>query len=158
MNNLSFEITTSEAFFKGLLDDYNDFLRDKISSRKALTCAIKSWHLAEWIYYENEDLQKKYTNVKESQNSFKALCPSLKIMQDIANGAKHYKLCYKSKVRKTEKKKGSFDNSFDRSFDISRLIITLKNGKALHFEDEIKNVIDFWKSYLDFNLIDSPKN
>src|SRR5688572_7858128 len=93
MSDLSFDIKTSEDFFKKLQEDYSEFCIEKTSSRFALNCAMTAWHLTEWIYNEfNSQLSSCFPKLTDFQTDIKKQCPSLQIMHDIANGTKHYLL------------------------------------------------------------------
>ena len=47
MSDFSFNIKTTEDFFKILLEDYKEFNANRTSSRHALHCAIIAWHMTE---------------------------------------------------------------------------------------------------------------
>lgn len=112
---------------------------------------MTAWHLSEWIFWEfekqnftNHQSQKK--NVREFQDRVIAICPSIKLMNDIADGSKHYKL-NSSRGIKTKMHGGSFSQAFSRAFDISVLLIIHPDGTELYFEDEIEKAVNFWKDY-----------
>lgn len=156
MNDLSFSIQTSEDFLKKLLEDYEEFKLNPISSRIALNCAITSWHLTEWIFNEYKHLFAQYNNLGMYQGAIKQLCPSLQIMHDLANGTKHYVLTkHNPIVNESNIHQGGFSREFSREFDISYLYLLLKNGTKLIFDDEIQSVVVFWKQYfkLTFGII-----
>lgn len=156
MSNLSFDIKTTADFLKKLIEDYNEFLVDRTSSRVALNCAMTAWHLSEWTYNEfNQQLATQFTTLSLYQQSIKKQCPSLQIMHDLANGTKHYRLTkHVLVVKETTFHKGDFSSDFSRDFDISSLDIELKDGTKIYFEDEIETTISFWIQYLKstFNL------
>ena len=150
MPDLSFNIRTTNDLFNKLLEEYKEFLKNSTSSRHAINCALTAWHLIDWIYHNDHELSKKYSELKEFQQELKSLCPSLQIMHDIANGSKHNSLkWHKPIIKETRLYKGSFSNDFSRDFDISSLDIELTDGTKIYFEDEIKNVVDFWTKYLN---------
>lgn len=150
MSNVSFDIKDSTDLYNMLLQDYDEFKRNKISSRFAIHCAIISWHLADWIYKEYE--KNNFNTLTDYQKTIKSNCPSLKIMQDITNGSKHlfFKTEYKPEVIRTNLHKGAFQsNAFqNNAFDTDMLEIEMKDGTKLKFEDEIDKVVKFWKKYL----------
>ena len=154
MGNLSFDIRTPVDFFQKLKEDYSEFTKDKTSSKLASDCAVKAWHLAEWIYKEyNASLCTQFPSFFSYQQNIKLKCPSLQYMQDISNGTKHFTITkYSPSVKNTELHKGAFSNAFSRAFDISVLVIELSNGTKLYFEDEIEKVIDYWESYFPTEL------
>jgi hypothetical protein len=156
MSDLSFEIKTSEAFFKKLQEDYKEFCIDKTSSRVALNCAMTAWHLTEWIFKEYySQLISAYSTLLAFQIDIKRQCPSLQIMHDLTNGTKHYILTsHKPIIKDTTLHEGAFSSGFSRAFDISTLDIELNDGTKIYFEDEIEASIKFWIHYLNstFNL------
>lgn len=149
MSDLSFGIKSSKDFFQKLQDDYSDFCKDKTSSRIALNCAMTSWHLTEWIYHEyNTQLISTFPEIYAFQAQIKKMCPSLRILHDIANGTKHYLLTkHVPVIKETNLHQGAFSNDFSRDFDISTLDIELKDGSKIYFEDEIEKAVLFWKEY-----------
>ncbi len=154
MNDLSFDIKTTEDFFKKLIDDSNDFLKDKTSSRIALNCAMTAWHLTEWSFNEfRSQLPSRFTSLNMWQKELKGQCPSLQIMHDLANGTKHYLLTrHIPVIKETKLHKGVFSSAFSRGFDISTLDIELNDGTKIYFEDELESVITFWKNHLKINF------
>jgi len=152
MSSLSLDIKTSKDFFKKLLEDHKEFCSDKTSSRTALNCAMTAWHLSEWIYNEFNS-QFPNETLSSFQDSIKKKCPSLQIMHDLANGTKHYLLTrHKPLIKDTRLHKGAYSNAFSRAFDISTLDIEKNDGTKIYFEDEIENVILFWKEFLQSNF------
>jgi hypothetical protein len=146
MSGLSFNITTSKEFLAKLLEDYEEFKKDATSERIAINCAMTAWHLSDWIFYEYG--YEKTMKLFNFQESLKAQCPSLQVMQDITHGSKHFKLkTHQPKIEATRLHHGSFDKSFDRSFDISSLDIEMKDGTKRYFEDDLNAVVGFWSKY-----------
>ena len=148
VTKLSFAITNSEQFLSKLLEDYEDFKNDNTSSRHAINCAMTAWHLTDWIYFEM-GYDKTY-KLFEFQEYMKKTCPSLQIMQDITHGSKHFHLKqHQPKIEETKLHHGAFNKSFNRSFDISTLKIEMKDGTQTYFEDDLKLVVDFWKTFMN---------
>lgn len=148
MNKLSFEINNSLQFYKKLEEDYSDYIKNNLSSRLAINCALTSWHLSDWIYNEYK-FDKEFQNIFEFQKSLKEICGELQVMHDISNGTKHFFLNkHKPKVENTEKHIGPFDSTFGLTFDKTYLKVEMKNGEILSFETILKKVLLFWKDYL----------
>jgi hypothetical protein len=154
MNNLSFDIKSSNDFLQKLVEDHEEFKLNSTSSRIALNCAMTAWHLSEWIYNEyHERLGTEFSSLKDFQAKMKEQCPSLQIMHDLANGTKHFKLNrHKSTIESTKLHQGDFNSDFSRDFDISSLDIILNNGTKVYFEDEINACLNYWIKYLN-NII-----
>lgn len=150
MGQYSFGIKTSIDFFHKLEDDHNEFLKDPLSSSKALNCAMSAWHLTDWIYVEYYAGQVHSKHFKER---IKQECFALVILQDITNGSKHCKITYYvPAVKNTELYQGAFSSGFSRGFDISGHEVTTENGNKLFLEDLIKDAIVYWKSFFAKNF------
>jgi hypothetical protein len=155
MNKYGFEINTTALFFRKLIEDHEDFYKDRTSSRVALNCVMTAWHLHEWVYNEY-NLSSTYPKLRIYQDYLKVSCPSFQLMQDLANGTKHFKITlYIPKVQETHLHQGGFSSGFSRGFDISMLEIKLDDGSVVDFESQIQNVINFWKGYLPTFGIDT---
>jgi hypothetical protein len=154
MSNLSFDIQTSVFFFNDLKEEYAVYRENIISSRIAINCALRAWHLTEWIYKEY-NLCTQFFEIHLYQKHIKSECPSLQIMQDISNGSKHFMITkYPPHVKNTELQEGCYDpNYYHRDYyDVPALKIELKDGRTLYFEDEIQNVMDYWENYFSTEL------
>jgi len=154
MSDFSFGIKSTSDFFRKLLEDYNEFCKDKTSSRKALNCAMTAWHLTEWTYNEFfQQFSSQFSTLGLYQQDIKIKCPSLQILQDITYGTKHYKLTrHNPIIKETNIHEGAFSIGYSRDFDISTLDIELDNGTKIYFEDEILKTINFWTDYLQSNF------
>ena len=58
MASYSFNIKNAVALLRTLNEAVDDYLADRLSSRKAIECAMISWYLAEWIYTQNRHLER----------------------------------------------------------------------------------------------------
>ncbi len=92
-----FDLTTSTDFYAMLVEDFDDFMSEPHSARRALHCAITAYHLREWVWrdwLENDELVKNALSVSD-QASFNAWvnrsCVWFLAIRDLANGAKHLK-------------------------------------------------------------------
>ena len=154
MSELSFGIKNSSDLLTKLIDEYIEFEDNILSSRLAINLAMTAWHLAEWVYHEFYSIRDEEEYLKD----LKKQCPSLKIMHDITNGSKHFKLREGTKKNTKVKSTDKSNNDFARGdfalgdFEVEALIIKMKNDETKYFEIEIKTVIDFWKEYFSNNL------
>lgn len=145
MSSFGFDNRNSEDFHTKLCEDYAEFMKDTFSSRVAINCAMTAWHLTEWVYHES--FTGTYSK-NAFQTKLKAVCPSLQIMNDIADGTKHWVLSRTHEIDRTGVHDGDFDPAdFNDDFDVSRLIITKKDGTVLDFIDELENVMTFWRDF-----------
>lgn len=153
----SFDTRTPVTKFQDLWADYEDYLADKTSSRKATHFATTSWHLIDWlfsIYVPLEGPINGFESLHAYREDLYPRCPYLKIMHDIANGSKHAELSRaKSGIKETNKIIGDFDeNDFNNEdFLVTRLEIEMEDGSILDFYNVAKEVAEFWKNY--FNTV-----
>lgn len=91
----SFEIHTARNYLDELLRPaYEDFTKDALSNRKAIACVIFAWHLHDWVWaqYKTELQVNLGLKTKADYDHYLfAECPELVVLQDLANGAKHFK-------------------------------------------------------------------
>ena len=154
MADFSFGIKGTVDLYSLLIEDYEDFKTDKLSSKFAMRCAMDSWHIVDWLYKEfNAILINSYPNFNDYRAWVKTQCPQLAIMQDITNGSKHNQITfYTPQVDKTEVHHGAFSSGFSRDFDVSTLDVHMKDGTKIYFEDIIEPVINFWHNHLTQDL------
>ncbi|WP_420318161.1 hypothetical protein [Ekhidna sp.] len=144
MSTFSFDIAESKDWFDKLEREYNDFLKDKTSSDRAINFSITAHHMNEWAKSELTEKEKAKLALKRKpvQNDFN-------IIQDLANGTKHKVLKYESTIKTTEHSRGAFSSGFSRGFNISTLNILMNSGEKIYFEDVAKNIYNFWKDYFN---------
>lgn len=89
----SFEIHTARAFLDELLRPaFIDFRKDRLSSRKAITCIIFAWQLKDWVWvYHRPDINTRLgvSTQKDFDAYLTSKSPELAICFDIATGSKH---------------------------------------------------------------------
>ena len=144
-------IDNSVKKLKELIFEYEDFLKDDLIEYKANNLCTNAWHIIDWVLVEFENIHG-YSNIADLRNSLYPRCNSLKIMHDIANSSKHKSLDRpKASIKTTGIHEGDFckEDFLSDDFDVSRLKIELEDGTILDFNDEIENVIEFWKSYFN---------
>lgn len=93
-----FDILNARDFYAALVEDFDDFVAEPHSSRRALHCAITAYHLHEWVWGDwlakdeagrdtlgisgrNRDLFLKWIDRH---------CVWFRSVQDLANGTKHF--------------------------------------------------------------------
>ncbi len=90
-----YEIKNSLDFFRKLLDEREDFLKNPTSSRHAINWTLTAWHLHEWIYCEFRthpalarfnDKTAFRTYLLTSSNA------DFHTIHDLADGSKHFTL------------------------------------------------------------------
>ncbi|MDP5198886.1 hypothetical protein [Flavobacterium sp. DG2-3] len=147
-------IDNSAKKLEELIFEYHDFRKDNLTEYKANNLCTNAWHIIDWVFVEFENIHG-YDKIGDLRSSLYPRCHSLKIMHDIANASKHKNLDRpKAFIRTTSIHEGDFckeDFSSD-DFDVSRLEIVLEDETTLDFNEEIQNVIEFWKSYFSNDL------
>jgi hypothetical protein len=91
-----FDIVTYTDFYEMLVDDFDDFMREQHSSRRAFHCILEAYHLREWVWHdwiENDDAAQAALGVR-SEAEFNALlnrsCVWLPFFRAMVNGTKHF--------------------------------------------------------------------
>ncbi len=158
----SFEIRTARQFLKDLVEpDYAEFLKEPLSSRLVIHCALECWHLIEWVWADvlngNPSRWSAIDSSVRDCKSFRAYavktCPELDIMGDIANGSKHFGP--QSSTVKDSKRAGAFQaGAFQpNAFDIARLEVELANSTR-PIADCLEAAVTFWQDFFrDYVLV-----
>jgi hypothetical protein len=155
MSIYTFDIRTAKDFLvKKVIPDYHAYSVDPLSANKALTAAMSTFHLIDWVLHDSS-LGHSYTDIGVFRTHFFTQCSSLKVMHDIANGGKHAALSRpKTDIAGTHLHEGEYSIDYDHSYNVSSLIIVLSDGSELIFELELQNTIFFWVTYFkdEFNI------
>lgn len=91
-----FDLRTSRDFYVMLVEDFDDFMAEPHSARRALHCAITAYHLHEWVWGDwlKSDSAVKQTLGIEDLKSFRvwldSTYPWFSIVQNLTNGTKHF--------------------------------------------------------------------
>jgi hypothetical protein len=92
----TFDIASSRDFYAMLVADFDEYMIEPESSRRALHCAITAYHLRDWVW--GDWLKADYEVWKflkiHSQDDFYSWiygdCPWFKTIEDLATGMKHF--------------------------------------------------------------------
>ncbi len=151
----SFEIRTARQFLEGLVEpDYDEFLRQRGSSRLGIHCALGCWHLSDWVWADvlngNTSLCSDIHSSIRDKKSFCAYavetCPELGIVREIANGSKHSDA--RSSRVSSRVKDSNLAGAFQAgafqpdAFDIKQLKV---DGRP--FADCLKAAVTFWQDF-----------
>ena len=152
-----YDIKTSFDFFRKLLDEREDFLKNPSSARYAINCAITAWQLHDWVYAERD----KYPFMAQfkSKNHFRNYLyrdRNFKTIHDLADGAKHYELTNR-KTTILDTKISSWKNlSKNRpTNDTSQLFLTMDAGNVgmtMSFDDLLYVITFFWYQFFKNDL------
>jgi hypothetical protein len=91
-----FDLATCRDRFCALVEEYNEFMEEQHSARRAENCAIRASHLAEcvWADWLKRDQSVKRALGVKDQADFDAWvdrqCVWFSIIRELANGAKHF--------------------------------------------------------------------
>jgi hypothetical protein len=90
-----FDLVTAHDFYAMLVDDFDDFMAEPHSVRRAVHCAITAHHLVDWVWHDQiasrVDLRTKLDvqSLKEFADWVGSRSVWMTFVQEIANGTKH---------------------------------------------------------------------
>lgn len=152
-----YDIKTSFDFFRKLLDEREDFLKNPSSARYAINCAITAWQLHDWIYAERDKYpfmaqfksKNEFRNYLYSKNEFKTI-------HDLADGAKHYELTSrKTTIIDTRVSSWNDLSKNNPTDDTSQLFLTMDCDNVLmnmSFDDLLYFITFFWYQFFKDDL------
>lgn len=148
--NQSFEIRTSQDYLEYLVcPSLGDFQTEHTSSRAAITCAIFVWHLHDWIWAEHKAAISNRLGIKSKRDFVCYLtndCRELSVVQEIANGSKHFK-SEKKEIRSTDLTSGFYQGLLALG-TASHLTVELESQTVV-FLEILKTCIQYWNDFLD---------
>lgn len=146
---LTFDLKNSSDCLEDLRGANSDFKKDPLNPRIARYCAIVSWSMCDWVFEEHGS-GLEYKDLASFQGYVKKQCPELCYLQDLSNSLKHKTITrYDTSLTEAYTHKGSFSSAFSRGFDISGLMLTIRDGSQLWFEDVIEEALSFWDRYFE---------
>lgn len=153
MSSINFGKDSANDKFDEFLQDYDEFIDDELSVKRAMRLSTSAWHLVDWIFEEHKPIHG-FNDIGSFRESLYPNCESLKIMHDLANATKHKILTRpKADIKNTEEYQGDFcpkDFSAE-DYDVSYLEIEKNDGTKLRFINEIRSVKEFWQEYFQSN-------
>jgi hypothetical protein len=91
-----FDIVTPRDFYAMVVQDFEDFMDEPHSARRAMHCAISAYHLHDWVWaggLAKNDALREELGIARNKGEFVAWCTRMTwhfaIVQDLANGSKH---------------------------------------------------------------------
>jgi len=91
-----FDIATPDQFYEMVVEDFDEYMAETHSARRAFHCAISAYHLREWVWggwlAQDVPIQKALgIHDKQSFNEWvNRSCVWFKIIRSLVNGAKHF--------------------------------------------------------------------
>ncbi len=144
----AFGIKNTTEYFQSLADEFSAFKANDLDEGRALNCAVRAWHISEWVYREF-NLQSSQGTIQQYQKKLAQDHDYLSFMHDVANGFKHCTLSRPlSNIEDSALHPGAFSADFNFDFDVSRLVLTLADGSERVFLIEVEKAIEYWRAYL----------
>lgn len=92
-----FDLATVRDFYQMVLDDFDDFMDEPHSARRALHCAISAYHVYDWVWADwvkhDETLRAKQ-GIGRNKDQFRIWlgqrCVWFAILEDVVNCTKHH--------------------------------------------------------------------
>jgi hypothetical protein len=118
-----FGISTVRDYYAMLVEDFDEFMAEPGSARRAIHCAMTAYHMYEWAW---SDLVKENDRLKERIGAKKKKefvqwigndCIWFECVADLASGSKHFLQDFETM------RVGGFDRDFDLSFGGTSLLI-----------------------------------
>ncbi len=91
-----FDISTYTDFYAMLVQDFDEYMNETHSARRALHCAITAYHLREWIWNDwlDHDLSAQNAIGIRNEQAFNKWindsCVWFRILRHLVNGTKHF--------------------------------------------------------------------
>ena len=152
---LSFGRKNSSELLNTLKKQSGELAKSPLDTELANQCAINAWSLCDWVFKEHGK-QLGLTELKQLQVQMKQNCPSLALLQDVANASKHMKITkFTPTLKVAEKHDGLFDPElFDSSFfDVDALYLERVDDSKILFEIALNDVIKLWDDFFNSNKL-----
>ena len=148
MANYSFDLNDHHEYLKKLEAEFADLKGDPISSRHAMNFAMNAYHMLEWVWEHEPQIDQKFSDNSKFRAAVYRKCPAMKVMRDLSNGSKHtnIKLTQNPTVASTEVHEGAFQaDAFQAdAFDVSALLVNMADGTSHNFIDDAIAAMEFW--------------
>lgn len=148
-----FYIRDSVGFYGKMIQDYDDFAVDTSSAHHAINCVTSAFHIAEWIWGDwLKDDYVTWQKLKISdRHTFLAWLdtaePWFPVIQDIANGSKHFGNRHLTKFTNSYVKEGYVEDGYQQRL----LEIEVETAGRKPWVEAIivvKSVVMFWADFL----------
>ncbi|HMH14332.1 MAG TPA: hypothetical protein VK578_14615 [Edaphobacter sp.] len=90
-----FDLITAHDFYTMLVQDFDDFMEEPHSARRAVHCAISAHHLTDWVWHDkisnDRNLKTRFgvSDLREFAAWVDAHSVWMTFIHNIANGTKH---------------------------------------------------------------------
>jgi hypothetical protein len=158
--SLSFGIDSVADYYRELLvPSFDEFCAEPLSARRAISCAIFTWHLGDWVVQQHQS-QFNGLGITHIKGPLPALRAHLygqydgfEIIDGISNGSKHYTLTRQNSpaVSGSGVSHGFLRGPLLAFGTDSHLTVTF-NGKGCIFKIVLKECIEQWQAFLTTKL------
>src|SRR5260370_18119426 len=158
LGNYSFEIVSARDLYCKLEREHAKYQASPTDSDLAWNCAVTAWHLREWVWKERlstavgEDVKLFGVSFGAKLAAYRTelnrRCPKYKLLRDVCNGSKHFRLNNAHGVSSTEKRPGTLLAAMILG-EVSLgegpyLAIWLKDRSLIRFKDLLNQVMSLW--------------
>ncbi len=127
----SFDVRTPDDFFsKVVVPQYDEFIADNASSRKALVAIIVAYHMFEWV------AGRKFAYPE--RNLSPAINNAFELARKLTNGVKHFGHTIETKTQ------SAFSSGFDESF-ARPLIVVQDDRSELSVDQLLREIVNYWR-------------
>ncbi len=157
MGNYSFEIATAHDLYCKLKREHTKYQASPTDSDLAWNCAVTAWHLREWVWEERlssnvgEDMKLfgvRFDTEQAYNTELNQRCPKYKLLRDVCNGSKHFRLDYPGAVSSTGTRPGAVLGKMMLGEvalgTVPYLAIFLDDGSIVPFGDVLGQVMSLW--------------
>lgn len=154
-----YDIKNSLDFFRKLLDEREDFLKNPASARYAINFEVTAWQLHEWVYAEKDKytFMSQFMSKSDFRNYLNSKESDFKTIRDLADGSKHYQLTHRdTTILDTFVSDWKSVNKVRQVSDVTpQLFLRMKFhdvGMTMAFHDLLYVITIFWYHFFKDNL------
>lgn len=151
--NKSFEIRTAQEYLTQLVhESHNEFEQAHTSARAAITCALFTWHLHDWVWAQYKDSMSARFGFRDIAQFVSYLfehCSSFTVIRGIANGSKHFD-SDQEEIKSTKLQQG-FAQGLAGLGTVSHLTVDV-DGSMVVFIGELRKCVQFWDQFFQNEL------
>jgi hypothetical protein len=152
-----FDILTAKDYYERLLKPIiEDYKKDRLSSSKALMCAMLLWHFAEWIFHSQPNEMTKLFGVTQDYKKLRdhiiSKCEGYHFVGSVGLGSKHFRLTdpNHNDVKQTGESHGHLSGLF--GLTESHLFLQMKDDKIRHIDTDIISSMNAWEEFIRTSL------
>jgi len=157
LGTYSFDLATGHDLYCKLKRDFRRYQDNPTDSDLAWNCAVTAWHVREWVWkqrllhHPGDDLMlfgASFANNEEYNAELNRRCPRYKLLKELCNGSKHFRLNALGRVRSTTTKPGALYGAILYNEALYNEgpyhAIVLDDGSTERFSEVLGQVVSFW--------------